>query len=430
MMYKESEIGIEIHMTKTPGIGGKLKKEPEDFVVTEIPKLPERKKDGEYSAAMIMSRNWETNRLVRRLAKNLRISRRRIFFAGTKDKRAITTQLFVFSAPLEDIRALRILDVKVLNLYQTNKRIKFGDLLGNEFEIAIRDIVVPKNDVEQRVNSVKDEILNAGGFPNFFGVQRFGAVRPITHLVGKYIIQGEFKKAVDAYVANPIQSENREEFEARRALQETGDYSEALRTYPKTLSFEKAILNYLVKNKDDYVGGLYQLPKNLLIMFIHAYQSYLFNKILNARLARGIPINEPRVGDLIQPLDKSGLPDHERWIKVGDKNIEKVRLRCKEGKAFVSGILFGSECVFAEGEMGEIERGVVEEEGLKPENFIVPMMPQLSSKGIRRELMAPLTKLNCEIHDERVLLKFKLTKGCYATSMLREFMKSEDLLDY
>lgn len=429
-MYKESVIGISTYLTKAAGIGGKLKKEPEDFVVTELSLRPEEKEDGYYTAAVIRSKNWETNRLIRRLARNLRISRKKIYFAGTKDKRAIATQLFVFSAPLEDVLALKIPDVAVLEAYRTDKRIMLGDLLGNEFHIAIRDIILSKNEVEKRIESTRNEVLSIGGFPNFFGVQRFGAIRPITHLVGKHIVRGEFKNAVDTYVANPIEGENKEEFEARKALEESGDCAEALKTYPKTLSFEKAILNHLVKNEDDYVGALNELPLNLLMMFIHSYQSFLYNIIISERIRRGMPLNEPLLGDIVLPVNKLGLPDHGRWINVGKENIEKLGIRCREGKAFVSGILFGSKVEFANGEIGNIEKEIVDKEGLKPEDFIIPRMPRISSKGIRRELLAPLNKLDYEIFDDKVLFKFQLTKGCYATSLLREFMKSEEIVNY
>ncbi|MCK5547672.1 MAG: tRNA pseudouridine(13) synthase TruD, partial [Thermoplasmata archaeon] len=303
-MYDESVIGIDVFLTKAKGVGGILRKEPEDFVVNEIPLKPEEVKDGFYTAALVRSRNWETNRLLRMCARKLRISRKGIYFAGTKDKRAVTTQLLVFSAPLQDVVSMNIRDVEVFEAYETDKRIQMGDLVGNEFEVAIRDITVPEEEIMERVESVRKDILDTGGFPNFFGVQRFGAVRPITHVVGKHIVLGEFDKAVHVYIANPIEGENEEAFEARKALEDTGDYSKALQTYPKTLSFEKAILNRLVKNEGDFIGALEQLPRNLLSMFIHSYQSYLFNKMLSQRIQGGAPLNEPLPGDLIMPIDK------------------------------------------------------------------------------------------------------------------------------
>jgi tRNA pseudouridine13 synthase len=412
------------------GIGGRLRREPEDFVVKELSMYPPMKEGGGFTAAVVRSRNWETNRLIRRMARKLRISRNRIHFAGTKDKRAVTTQLFVILAPLKYVEDLRMPDVDVLEAYQTDKSIKMGELIGNEFEIAVREIAIESREVEERTSSVDEVISTIGGFPNFFGVQRFGAVRPITHIVGKCIVRGDFGKAVNTYVANPIEGEGKEEFEARKALDESGDYSEALRSYPKTLSFEKAILNHLVQHEEDYVGSLYELPMNLLMMFVHSYQSYLFNIVLSRRIEKGLPLNEPLSGDIVLPVDRQGLPDHNKWMSVDEGNIEKLKQRCSEKKAFVSGVLFGSEVQLAGGEMGEIERGVIERERLDRNDFIVPKMIKLSSKGTRRELLAPVKELNYEVFDDHLFLKFQLTKGCYATSLLREYMKSENMMDY
>lgn len=420
----EKQIGIKAFYTKKPGIGGKLKVKPEDFVVREISILPPKavKNDGKYVIAKIRSRNWETNRLIRQFARALGISRKRISFAGTKDKRAITTQLMAFQTPIEKLSELRITDVEILDPYTTNKKIDLGDLIGNEFDIVIRDI---KNDVKKNVEEIKKQILKLGGFPNFFGVQRFGAIRPITHIVGKYIVLEDFKKAVHTYIGNPIEGEAKESYLAREYLEKTKNYSEALKRYPKKLGFERAVLNHLVCNPEDYVDALKNLPKNLLMMFVHAYQSFLFNKILSERIRRNLPLNEPLIGDIILPIDKYGLPNHNVWIDVNGQNIAKIKRMMKEKKAFVSGLLYGSETRFAENEQGEIERKIVNEENLKPQDFIIPRIREISSKGIRREILAPLTSLDHEIGDDWMRLRFKLTKGCYATSLLREFMKTE-----
>jgi tRNA pseudouridine13 synthase len=73
--------------------------------------------------------------------------------------------------------------------------------------------------------------------------------------------------------------------------------------------------------------------------------------------------------------------------------------------------------------MGEIERAVVAAEGLKPEDFVIPRMPRLSSRGTRRELVAAVRNLRWTVEGATATLEFELGKGCYATSFLRELMK-------
>lgn len=425
-MSAERDVGIEGHLTSTAGLGGILKATPEDFIVEEISSPPPASSEGRFAIATVRVRNWETNRLVRQFARSLHISRRRIGFAGTKDKRALTTQLFSFeNVPPETVRGLRLKDLEVLDAFQADRRLEIGDLVGNRFHIVVRDLAVPPEKAAPVVEETARRLRTFGGFPNFFGVQRFGSVRPITHVVGRHIVHGEFRQAVEAYVANPIEGEDPESYEVRTALRETGDIQTALRTYPKSYSFEKAILNHLAAHPNDHVGALRQLPFNLLMMFVHGYQSYLFNRILSERMRRGLPIHEPVAGDLVLPADKRGLPDRERTIDVTCDNLERVAQRCREGKAWVSGILFGSKPEFAGGEPGQIEKEIVASEGLRPEDFIIPEIPRISSKGTRREILAPIRSLQATMVDDRLHVNAELTRGAYATCLLREFMKTE-----
>ena len=422
----ERDVGIEGYLTSTPGLGGTIKASADDFVVDEISSPPTPAIDGRYTIVALRVRNWETNRLVRELARALHISRRRIGFAGTKDKRALTTQLFSFeNVPPEAIKALRMKDVEVLDVSRSGRPLEIGDLVGNRFQIVVRDLTVAVD----RVNSIAEEtarqIRSFGGFPNFFGIQRFGSVRAITHVVGRHIVRGEFKEAVQTYVANPIEGEGSESYEVRTALRDTGDVHAALRSYPKSYGFEKAILNRLASRPDDYVGALQVLPFNLLLMFVHGYQSYLFNRVLSERLRRGLPIHEPVAGDLVLPADRRGLPDRDRTIDVTCDNLDRVADRCREGKAWVSAILFGSESEFAGGEVGQIEKEIVATEGLRPEDFIIPDIPRISSKGSRREILAPLHDFSIRPTAGELNISFASSRGSYATCLVREFTKAE-----
>jgi len=426
----EKAIGLECFFTNNPGTGGRLRAEPEDFVVEEMSILPKEETGGTNTAAVVRARYWETNRLVREFSRRLHISRKRVMFAGTKDKRAVTTQLFVFGAPMQDVRNVSIADVDFLKLYSTNAQIGMGDLLGNRFDILLKD---PEVDIEEALRAsidIKEKLDALGGFPNFFGVQRFGAVRPITHTVGKHMTRKDPERAVLTYLCHHSPYEHEETREARKELERTRDFAAALHDFPDELSFEKAILNHLVVHPDDYVGALGQLPQNLLMMFIHAYQSYLFNRIMSERMRRGIPLNEPADGDLVLKMDRNGLPDHENWVKADSRNIPRLTELMGQGKAFVSATLYGMDSEFAGGEQGEIEAMIIEQEGVKGRDFILSEYEKLTSHGTRREILGPCKDFSIGRVGEAIQFKFRLTKGCYATSLLREFMKSPELTKY
>lgn len=424
MSVPEVEIGISVYWTdEVPGIGGKLKKRPDDFVVDEISILPPEDADGELTAAVVWHRNWEMNRLVRRLGTNLGIGRNRIGFAGTKDKRSVATQLITFAAPPEAVATIYIPDVEFLRIYRTKVNTMLGSLLGNRFRITVRD--TEADGLMDRIQTVTGRIEELGGFPNFFGVQRFGVVRPITHLIGKAIVRGDFERAVMLYLAEQAGTEGEDSKDARSFVSETKDFGQALRMFPKTLVFERTLLGHLSKRPDDFPGALKRLPRNLIMMFVHAYQSFLFNRILSRRIQHKLPLDEPVEGDIILPLDKHGLPNQRRHIEAHSSNLPTVSSRVREGKGFVSGSLFGAESAFAGGQMGEIEREIVESEGLSPSDFIVPEVIPASSKGIRRELLAPVREFRWRISESSAFFSFELNKGCYATSLLREYMKAE-----
>lgn len=424
----EKNIGIETFLTSNTGLGGKLRTYPEDFVVQEISNPPDKNDDGIFTIAKVTSTNWETNLLIRELSNILGISRQRIGFAGTKDKRAKTTQLMSFykikPGLLSDIH---LKNVNVENVFSSKKAVKMGSHFGNSFEIKVRNI---KDSSENSVKTISDEILKAGGFPNFYGVQRFGIIRPITHVVGKYMVMDDFEKAAMTYIGNPVEGEDEDTYELRKNLEKTRDYGTALQSYPNFLSFEKAILNKLVVDPNDFVGALGELPKNLLTMFIYAYQSYLFNKILSIRIKQDLPLNKAVVGDVILPIRKGVLDGN--GILVKDSNIDKVNFQISKGKAVVSSILFGTDTVFSQGEMGEIEHKVIEKEKIRPGDFIIPDMPFVSSKGSRRPILAFVNNLDYSFDkkEKNVILSFDLKKGCYATCILREFMKADDIKNY
>jgi tRNA pseudouridine13 synthase len=429
----EKTIGIETFFTQKNGIGGKLRTQTKDFLVDEISNYPPKKSDGKFTIADVTSNYWETNLLVRELSNWLHISRQRIGFAGTKDKRALTKQLMSFyKVDIEKLSQIKIKDVEIENIYQSDRPVKIGTHVGNKFEIIVRNL---NSASLKNIDDIYSTIIGLGGFPNFYGVQRFGIIRPVTHIVGKYIVKDDFEKAVMTYIANPIKGEDEETYELRKDLQETYDFAKALNNYPSQLGFEKAILNKLVVNEKDYIGALKELPKNLLTMFVYAYQSYLFNKILSKRIEEKITLNEANIGDIILPIRK-GIVDQTEII-VKKNNIKKVNKQISKGKAAVSGVLFGSDSVFSEGHMGEIEQKIIEQEKIDSRDFVIPDIPFISSSGSRRPLLGFVKNLNYNLIDDDLLngkkalkLNFELQKGSYATSLLREFMKTENIKNY
>jgi tRNA pseudouridine13 synthase len=384
--------------------------------------------NGNYIIVELTKRNWDTHHLVREISRVLRVSQNRIGWAGTKDKRALTKQkISIWDTKEVDIARIRLKDVELKVIGRSNKKISLGDLWGNRFNITVRDINLSQEETLSRVKSITHELEK--GAPDFFGVQRFGEQRPVTHVVGEAIVRGNFKDAVLTYISRPFPEESEEIKKARKFVQDSGDFKEGLNIYPFRLSFEKAMMNHLIAHPEDYKGAIRVLSQNLQKMFIHAYQSYIFNIILCRRIDAGLSINEAYDGDIVCFKNDFGMPDISRLQKVNQNNIDGINNLINRGRAFVTAPLVGYDTHFAQGKPGEIERTVVSGLNIDIEGFKVLEMPELSSKGLRREIILQFRPEFCVTEDEinagqtKLMLAFSLQKGGYATSILREYLK-------
>jgi len=427
MIIADNNIGIGLYYTKTPGIGGCIRQQPEDFVVEELTNRIEGA-NGKYLLVELAKKNWDIHHLVRELARILRISQKRFGWAGTKDKRALTKQrISIFDVSEVDIERVRLKDVELKVIGRANKRISLGDLWGNRFKITVRNIELSQEETLERARAITKELEK--GVPNFFGVQRFGESRPVTHIVGEAIMRGNFKEAALIYIAKPFEGEAEEIKKARQHVSDTGDFKEGLKLFPVRFQFERAMMNRLIAHPEDYRGAFKVLSPKLAQMFLHAYQSYIFNIILSRRIGEGLSIHEAYDGDIVCFRNEMGMPDTSRLQRVTKDNLEGINNLINRGRAFVTAPLVGYDTQLAEGKPGEIERGVISGLNIDLEGFRVPAMSELASKGLRREVILPFKPGFSAAADElnegktKLMLEFTLQKGGYATTVLREYMK-------
>lgn len=423
-------VGSESFLSKTSGIEGKLRKDPEDFEVEEIVSIPgrshwiwmQKNSNGKHSIVEIKAKNWDTHVLVKELSRKLNISQKAIGFAGTKDKRAITTQHFSLRVAKEKIPTLDLENIDITFKHKSIKPIRLGNLVGNKFKIKIANTVNGRENIDNILSELR------GFFPNYFGVQRFGTVRPITHIVGEKIVRGDYEGAVFDYLT--IDSPKFAGVEGREYLLKTRDFTKSIDKFPAHMLFERQLLGHLSRNEGDFTGAILQLPESLSKMLVHGYQSLIFNKVLDLRMNEGIDAFLPQIGDLVMPADGYGGPDQRVTIEVTERNQAKLSKRCREGKAWIAGLLPGANSNFSNGIQGELERQVMEELDVKFEDFIIDDMPELSSYGMYRPLFQKYNDIELEFDSGDPIFSFWLHKGTYATSFLREIMKSSDVTAY
>ena len=448
---QERRVGIEYYRSDVEGTGGRLRTRPDDFRVRELETVspePVSSDHGDYPHLLVRVtlRAWDTNDFARRLSNALGISRERVSWAGTKDKHAVTTQLFSLAAiDADDLPDIADADIEVLG--RVGRSLHFGDLAGNAFEIRVRDAdpqTVEEITAALAVDGDGGSGSTAGSsgspvavaVPNYFGHQRFGSRRPVTHKVGLCLVRGTWREAVLTYVGNPADTEPTATQEARafvdeQAASDDPDWAAAVERMPGALRFERSMLHRVNETggetRADWRHALEAVPTNLQRLFVNAAQSYVFNRIVSERLRRGLPLARPVEGDVVCFTDGDApddlfRPDTDRTQVATERRVDVMARHCDRGRAFVTAPLVGVETELADGEPGDIERMVLDDLGLEPGDFDLP--GEFHSTGTRRAvLLRTRVGVGTDAETDAYDLSFSLPSGSYATVLLREYLK-------
>ena len=411
----ERDLGMRYYASDAGGIGGRLRAAPEDFLVEEIP--PENKGGtaGPFLICRLTKTNWELQHAVKEIAKRLGISHRRIGWAGTKDRNAITKQwISIYDVTPEQVAAIHLKDIILEPVRQVNEALSLGDLLGNRFDLVIRDTDVP--DLAVRVEEITGTVRE--GVPNYFGLQRFGAIRPVTHTVGEWILRDNYEQAVLTYVGLPFPSENENIRATRSAFLASRDPGPALREFPVQMNYERAMLQYLYNHPGDHAGALRELPPKLLSMFISAFQSWIFNCALSQRFDDGHLLTVPVPGDHL--IFANGRTD-----TVTASNVTAAAMHIRRGRCSIALFMPGRDKAVGATPAEPVMEALLAERGITPEDFgRASRFVETKFEGAYRPISLK-AEIESSIAEKSVHLKFTLPPGHYATTVCREYMKAD-----
>lgn len=381
----------------------KFKVKSEDFIVEEITKdekickiskkwdnkeilIPEKSVESkrEFIWCEFEKKDIDQFRSLKEFASSIRKGLDSIGFAGTKDKKAWTCQqISIFKPNLEVLKNFSHPNIHLKNLTWEKRKIKLGYLKGNQFTVTLREI-----DKKEAIK-ITSQIKKTTQFPNYFGKQRFGSVRENNDKIGKLILKRDFKKAIFTILTEISPNEREEVQKARQKLIKDKNFKEALKYFPIFLKFERSLLDYLSRNKEDYLGTIKKIERKQFLMYIHALQSKIFNEILEKALEQGINFN----------------------IK-GQQKIP----------------LFGYKSKIDSGKLGKIEKEILENHNINLSEFDIKEIPFLRIKGDLRNALINVENLEVETQDDelfegtkKIILKFKLPSGVYATTFLNNF---------
>lgn len=404
----EKLAGIECYCTDFEGTGGSIKIGNDGFRVSEL--VDESLADStsqffddrhRYPIYVLEKHDIDSNHALFEIERECHI---RLRVMGIKDAKAVTTQYAgsdkVMNNPPSELKTRHTcLTLKGFTRRPLGKEF----LVGNRFEITIHD---------PRSQDLSFFIPEISRIANFYGLQRFGSERLVTHLIGREIVKRNFERAVELLLSYTTEYDTPMSREIRNRSADPANYEKVLRMLPRGMDIERQVLSALVAGKDAAVA-LRAVPITIRRLFVHAYQAYIFNKCLNAAVTNGENLLRPEDGDLC--FEMEGPATFGRIIKydpaVNAKMVPAIRM---VGYSFQPG----------RGRFENITKTILLEESVTAKDFYIKEMQELSHQGGFRQ--APLWCMDFSYKQSPLVVSFKLPKGSYATTLLREIIRPED----
>jgi tRNA pseudouridine13 synthase len=402
----DSRAGIDCYCTSFAGTGGSIKQGSEGFMVSEL--VDESldislsyHESHRYPLYILEKQDIDSNHALFEIERELHM---RFRVMGIKDAKAVTTQYAgmerVMRNPPAELRSRHTrLTLKGFTKHPLEKRF----LAGNKFEIRIYNVR------SSDLSSFVPQISKVG---NFYGLQRFGSERLVTHLVGREIVKRNFIQAVELLLSYTTEFDTQMSREIRNRCADPRNYWQVLKMLPRGMDIERQVLSALVAGRNA-IAALRAVPIMIRRLFVQAYQAYIFNRCLSRAIMRGEDLLQPQAGDLC--FEMEGPMTFGRIIKYNPNSKTKLVPAIRmAGYTFQPG----------KGRFENITRAILQEEEVAPKDFYIKEMQELSHQGGFRQAPLWCTDFWYELDPLRV--SFKLPKGSYATTLLREIIKPDD----
>ena len=389
----DSEIGILCYSTKFSGCGGTIRNTPDDFHVTEIlsaKSISAIKEDEGYPVYSLTKTRIDTNHALSSIFKKTGIRLRSL---GLKDSNAVTTQYVYSSGKSKGIEQFESDKYVLKRIGYSKKPLSKKHMIGNQFKINICD-----NDSDFSDFDEHQKILN------FYGYQRFGSTRPVTHLIGKALVQKQYSDAIHYLLSYTSQYDSAENTKIRKELLDSSNYKQIYEQIPPQMDLERTIVSELIEH-GDCLRAIRALPVEMRRFYVQAYQSYLYNLTLSKAFDYGEELFVSQDGDVCYDENSilgkhvDGLDQRLAIPIVGYSYYKKTRF-----DFYISKIL--------------------EEQEITPKDFYIKEIQEASNEGGFRNSSIHVTDF--EITSN--VVSFTLSRGSFATIVMRELMKPSEPL--
>jgi tRNA pseudouridine13 synthase len=403
----DSLAGMDCYCTSFAGTGGSIKHGSEGFRVSEL--VDESldislsyDENHRYPLYVLEKQDIDSNHALFEIERELHI---RFRVMGIKDAKAVTTQYAGMERVMRNPPTqLTSRHTRLILKGFTKQPLEKKFLTGNEFEIRIYNVR------SSDLSSFVPQVIKVG---NFYGLQRFGSERLVTHLVGREIVKRNFTQAVDLLLSYTTEFDSQMSREIRNKCADPKNYRQVLKILPRGMDIERQVLSTLVAGKNA-IAALRAVPIMIRRLFVQAYQAYIFNRCLSRAIIRGEDLLQPQAGDLC--FEMEGRVTFGRIIKFNpDSKTKLVPAIRMAGYSFQPG----------KGRFENITRAILQEEEVDPKEFYIKEMQELSQQGGFRQAPLWCTDFWYE-RDPLLMVSFKLPKGSYATTLLREIIKPDD----
>ncbi|MFH1227839.1 MAG: tRNA pseudouridine(13) synthase TruD [Planctomycetota bacterium] len=397
----------------------KIKQLPSDFVVREVSELKPGR-IGIYAVYELAKFDIGTIEAMDIISKFWAVSRKAISAGGLKDRHAQTAQLIsIYRGPDKDMTQDRF---RLKYLGRAEHAIRPASFDANHFTITIRDLSKAEMDrITQRLDEVKRY-----GLPNYFDEQRFGSVRAGNDFAAKQLIRRDYEGALKTALTSTSGEDRKQVREIRIAIiQNWGKWAELMQLLPR--SSERSIINYLRDHQPtNFRRGFELIDPKLVLLYLHAYQSYLWNKGLVRYLSDNSAFSTGG-----GPASGWRIP-HSEFMKIPYMLGEFVFYRQLTVEALESlkglSIPFMTHrTVYNDSAIRQIFEGILKEENIRVEDFkIRGMVKTYFRKGERNAIIFP-DKLavtaaeNDELNKgkQKMTVSFEIPRGAYATILVK-----------